>query len=192
MADLPLAAVRERLARLPPPLRQHVGRVAEAAVSLARRHGVDAAAAEFVALAHDLARAEPPERLREQARAYALPLNSVVEQVPLLLHGPVAAERLRRELGVAEEAVLAAVRHHTTGRPGMCPLEMVLFLADKTEPGRRGEYPHWAQVRGLAQSNLKQAILCFVEGQRDWLRRRGLPLHPDTEATWHWLQSLPN
>ena len=58
---------------------------------------------------------------------------------PSLLHGPVAAVWAEKELGITDRSILDAIRYHTTGRAGMSRLEMVVYLADLIEPGRR--YP---------------------------------------------------
>lgn len=185
---LPFARLRERLGRLPEPLREHVKRVDREAVALARRHGVDPVAADFTALAHDLFRAEHSRALLDSARSYGLPLDGAQQRTPLLVHGAVTAEWLHRELAVEDKDILNAVRYHTTGRAGMSPLEMVLFLADKTEPGRQGEYPQWAQVREAALRDLKAALLLFLEQHVAHLREMGLPVLTDTQATLDWLR----
>ena len=187
--SLPFAQVRQRLAALPVPLREHVERVASEAVALARRHHVDQPAAEFAALAHDVFRAESPWDLLQRARSYAIPLDSIEEAMPVLVHGAVTAEWLRRQLGVQDEGILNAVRYHTTGRPGMSRLEMVVFLADKTEPGREGEYPNRDQVRDLASRDMEGAVLRFLEAQTASWRAAGLSVHPDSEATLSWLRA---
>lgn len=187
--SLPFARVRERLAGLPRPLREHVERVAKEAVALARRHSVDPVAADFAALAHDLFRAEPSRTVLDYARSYGLPVDGAQERTPVLLHGAVTAEWLRRELGVVDQSILDAVHYHTTGRASMSRLEIVVFLADKTEPGRQGEYPHWADVREAARQDLEEALLLFLEQHVEHLRARRLPVLEDTGATLDWLRS---
>ncbi|MBI2919181.1 MAG: bis(5'-nucleosyl)-tetraphosphatase (symmetrical) YqeK [Chloroflexi bacterium] len=187
--SLPFAQVRERLGRLPGPLREHVERVAREAVALARCHGVDPVAADFAALAHDLFRVEPSTTLLDCARSYRIPVDAVRERTPILVHGAVTAEWLRRELGVHDHGILSAVQYHTTGRPGMSPLEMVVFLADKTEPGRQGESPGWDDVREAARHRLEGALLLFLERHVEHLRAQGLPVLDDTSATLAWVRS---
>ena len=68
--------------------------------------------------------------------------------------GAVVAER---EFGVRDPNVLSAIRCHTTGKVGMLPLDMIVYLADKIEPSRRS-YPALEKVRELAQSDLVAAM----------------------------------
>ncbi len=60
---------------------------------------------------------------------------------PKLRHGPAAAAHLGAD-GVADEEVLNAVAHHTTGHPAFGRLGRFLYLADFLEPGRRFR-PEW-------------------------------------------------
>src|SRR5919112_895931 len=70
------------------------------------------------------------------AKEWDLPVGEPERQSPKLLHGPVAAELSRRELGVEDADILEAIRVHTVGRPQMGPLALVLYVADKIEPAR--------------------------------------------------------
>ena len=83
---------------------------------------------------------------------------------PKLLHGPVAAELARRELGVEDTEVLDAIREHTTGRPGMGPLSLVLYVADKIEPAR--DYPSVENLRRLAHQDLDRPARLYAPGQQ--------------------------
>ncbi len=186
--SLPFAEVRQRLTLLPRGIREHVERVVAEAVSLARCQGVDPVAAEFTALAHDLFRVESPGALRERAKAYGVNGGRAEQRTPVLLHGPVTAEWLRRELGVADEDVLNAIRYHTSGRPGMSRLEMVLFVADKAEPGRH-EYPHREETEQLACHDIEGAVLRLLGQRATSLRAKGLPVVGDMQATLEWLRS---
>src|SRR5215210_2086356 len=97
----------------------HTLRVADTAADLARVHDLDEDRARLSALIHDAARETEPEEFLRLAREWNLPVGDPERQSPKLLHGPVAAELARRELGVEDEEILEAVRAHTTGKPGM-------------------------------------------------------------------------
>jgi predicted HD superfamily hydrolase involved in NAD metabolism len=114
----------------------HTLRVANTAEDLARAHGLDPGRARLAALLHDAARETSSEEFLDLADDLGLSVGEPERESPKLLHGPVAAELARRELGVEDEGVLEAIRDHTTGRPGMGPLSLVLYVADKIEPAR--------------------------------------------------------
>lgn len=126
---------------------RHVLGVAETADALARRHGVDVQKAWLAGILHDYARELPLEETRRLAERYGL-LAVAAEPTVALLHAPLGAVLLREEQGVTDQDVLQAVARHTTGSPGMTPLDKVVYLADFIEPGRA--FPGVAEVRALA------------------------------------------
>ena len=177
------ARIQQRVAALPAGLQAHIGRAREVARELAPYHGVDPDRAALGILAHDVARAMPGPELIAQATRFRLPIRPVEENVPLLLHGPVGAEILRVEDGLAaqgEEADLyQAVYWHTTFHPNLVDeTGKVVFLADKLDPNKRKKIPYQPEIMELAQENLDAAILEFLSRQVVDLTARGKEVHP--------------
>lgn len=167
--------LRQRLAQSLTPARyQHVLGVVETAVQLARRFGASVLDAELAAWLHDLAREWPAERLLAYVRDRHLDVPEAWLEAPVLLHGPVAADIARVEYSVEEADVLDAVYYHTTGRPGMGALELVLFVADAIEPSR--DYPGVERIRSLAETDLLAAALASLESTLRYVLDRGWPI----------------
>lgn len=166
---------------------EHTLRVAETAEDLALAHDLDADRARLAALLHDAARETGPEVFLQLADKWRLQVGDPERQSPKLLHGPVAAELARRELGIDDEEVLEAIRAHTTGRPGMEPLALVLYVADKIEPAR--EYPSVGRLRTLARKNLHGAALESLRRAIAHNEERGKITHPASLKTLDWLQA---
>lgn len=164
----------------------HTLRVAETAEDLARAHGLDPGRARLAALLHDAARELSPEEFLGLADDWNLPVGEAERENPKLLHGPVAAELARRELGVGDGEVLDAVREHTTGRPGMGPLSLVLYVADKIEPAR--DYPSVENLRRLAREDLRGAAAESLRRSIAHNEERGRPTHPASLGTLRWLE----
>ena len=164
----------------------HTLRVAETAEDLARAHGLDPGRARLAALLHDAARELSPEEFLELAGEWDLPVGEPERESPKLLHGPVAAELARRELGVEDGKVLEAIRTHTTGRPGMGPLSLVLYVADKIEPAR--DYPSVENLRRLAREDLRGAAAESLRRAIAHNEERGRPTHPASAETLAWLE----
>ncbi|MFQ6027243.1 MAG: bis(5'-nucleosyl)-tetraphosphatase (symmetrical) YqeK [Dehalococcoidia bacterium] len=154
--------IEQRVAALPQGLQAHINRVREIAVELAPRHNVEPERAALGMLAHDVARAMSDAQLMRHATELGLPIGVVDRQVPLLLHGPVGAEILQREDGLAETDLYQAVYWHTTAHPSLERLGKVVFLADKLDPQKRHRYPYQPQLHQLAMQDLDQAILEFL------------------------------
>ena len=163
----------------------HALRVADTAEELARVHGLDSDRARLAALLHDAARELPADEFLGLAHDWDLPVGEPERENPKLLHGPVAAELARRELGVEDGEVLDAVREHTTGRAGMGPLSLVLYVADKVEPAR--DYPSVGRLRRLARGDLRGAAAESLRRSVAHNEELGRPTHPASIGTLAWL-----
>jgi predicted HD superfamily hydrolase involved in NAD metabolism len=166
---------------------EHTLRVADTAEDLALAHDLDAVRARLAALLHDAAREMGPEDFLSLAERWQLQVEDAERQSPKLLHGPVAAELARREMGIDDEEVLEAVRAHTTGMPGMGPLALVLYVADKIEPGR--DYPSVERLRTLAREDLKGAAAESLRRAIAHNQERGKATHPASLEMLDWLEA---
>jgi predicted HD superfamily hydrolase involved in NAD metabolism len=164
----------------------HTVRVAMTAEDLARLHGLDPARARLAALLHDAARELSAGEFLGLAADLGVPIGEPERESPKLLHGPVAAELAHRELSIKDDEVLDAVREHTTGRPGMGPLSLVLFVADKIEPAR--DYPSVGKLRRLAGEDLRAAAAESLRRTIAHNEERGRPTHPASTETLAWLE----
>ena len=165
---------------------EHTLRVAETAEHLAGLHGLDAKKARLAGLLHDAAREVGKEELLRVAGDEDLLVSDLERERPILLHGPVAAKLSREDLGVEDGEVLDAVRAHTTGEPGMGPLALALYVADKIEPDR--DQPGVEALRELAPASLRRAARAALEGSISHNERRARPVHPKSWQTLEWLE----
>ena len=166
---------------------QHTLRVAETAESLALAHDLEADRARLSALLHDAARETGPEEYLKLADEWQLQVGDPERLSPKLLHGPVAAELARRELGIDDKEILEAVRAHTTGSPGMGPLALVLYVADKIEPAR--DYPSVGRLRTLAREDLRRAAEESLQRTIAHNEGRGKATHPASLKMLDWLEA---
>ena len=165
----------------------HTLRVAGTAERLAELHGLDPKKARLAGLLHDAAREKGKEELLQVADEQGIAMSEFECRQPILLHGPVAAELAREDLGVEDEEVLEAVRAHTTGEPEMSPIALVLYIADKIEPGR--DQPGVEDLRKLALKDPRCAAKAALKGSISYNEERGRPTHPKSLKTLEWLES---
>ncbi len=165
----------------------HTLRVADTAEDLARLHGLDEERTRLAALLHDAARELERDEFLRLAEEWGVPVGDPERESPKLLHGPVAAELSRRELGVEDGEVLEAVRAHTVGAPAMGPLALVVYVADKIEPAR--DYPSVGRLRDLAAEDLPAAAAEALRRAIAHNEGRGRPTHPASRETLHWLEA---
>ena len=180
---IPNSKFRERLESLPDKLQSHIFRVRDVGLELAARHGIDESRAELAVLAHDVARAAKKAEMLRLADGFGLPVLDIERRAPILLHGPVGAELLRREDGLDDPEILEAVRWHSTGHPALTPLGLLVFIADKLEPRKIKSYPYQPELQAIANEDLGQAVLEFLcrESARRLERRE--PVHPASVET---------
>jgi predicted HD superfamily hydrolase involved in NAD metabolism len=174
--------LRAALLKLPKGLVEHILRVVDEAERLAAIHGLDRDAARIAALGHDVLRAHSNERLLRIAAEQGYALDPSERMAPILLHGPLAVPILRERYGVVDRDVLAAVAGHTTARAGMTPLEQLLFVADKIEPEKRARAGAIDRVAELAEKDLAEAVLAYLDYHVLHALESRWPLHPNTIA----------
>jgi predicted HD superfamily hydrolase involved in NAD metabolism len=178
-----IRALKAAVARLPRGLAEHVERVvAEADRLAAGFKELGREQVELAAWGHDIARALSRRELLARAHEFGLEVSPVEEEAPILLHGPVGAEILRRDYGIDDPEVLAATCFHSTGRAGMSLLEKVIFVADKIEPGKVRAKPALARVRELAGRDLDAAILEYLDQMLMMASEENWPVHPQAIA----------
>ena len=183
---LTLETLRARAADLPSWLQAHTGRVVAEGRRLAQLHEVDPSRVQAAAWGHDLYRHLDDEALLRSARDLAITPDAAEQAAPILLHGPVAAARAERAWGVGDAEVLEAIRFHTTGHPGMSPVALTLFLADKLEPAKVDADPGLAGIRVLAEHDPAGALLAFLDRRITHYVSNGRVLHPLALATRNW------
>lgn len=163
--------------------------VAYTARKLAKLHGINEEQAALAGLLHDCAKCLPLSTMQRIARDKRLLLDKETLSSGNLLHGPVGAVIAEEEYGVQDPLVLSSIRCHTTGKVGMLPLDMIVFLSDKIEPSRRS-YPALEEVRTLAQHDLAQALSYSLESTLDYVRSQGTQPHPLTQQVADWLKRI--
>lgn len=161
---------------LSPERYEHVQGVVETAEALSRLHGEDVHWMRIAAWMHDIAREWSVDQLAFAAEEIEVPSGFAL--IPALLHGPIAAVLFRDWFGPEHADLENAIRYHTTGRIGMSKAEMILYLADATEPNR--QYPGVEQIRDLARTDLVHALAASLDSTITYLLHRHEPIFPLT------------
>ena len=158
---------------------RHCLAVAAACRQLAPRWGVAPWRGRLAGLLHDCAREMPEDRLAKMA-ARGRRLSRLESSYPVMLHGEVGALLAGERFGVRDRAVLRAVADHVVGRPRMCRLSQVVYVADIIVEGR-----------GAAAAALRRSMLRLQPGEifaravrlkLAYLAKRRLPVHPASVA----------
>ncbi len=149
------------------------------AIELAARYGIDTKKARLAALLHDCAKFAPQEQCR-LCEEYKLDVEALKAVSLSIIHGPLGAEVAKREYGVEDKEVLSAIYYHTLCKENMTKLEKIIYLADKTEPGRC--YEGVEEIRAAARAGLDEGVLACMEQSIRFVREKGKKLHPGVIA----------
>ena len=109
-----------------------------------------------------------------------MPIDAFERAHPIVLHARLGAELARECYGVEDEAVLSAIRKHTVAAADMSRLDIIVYLADGLEPGRR--FPERAHYARVAERDLEQALRELLSSTIRYLDSRGLETAPQTRA----------
>ena len=148
---------------------RHIENVVNYSKDMAEKWGVDPEKAETAALLHDYKKNKDLEN------------NDV-------LHGALAADAIREEFGIEDEDILNAVRYHTTGRRGMSKLELIIFLSDTLEPGRK--YPGVDWLREETDKDLYRGALIVLKELKGYLYKKSIDPVSDTIEAIEWLEDM--
>ena len=129
-------------------------------------------------LLHDALRDADPELLR-----MVVP-EDMADLPAKLLHGPAAAERLRRD-GVDDDLFLRAIGYHTLGHPTFDRLGRALYLADYLEPGREDMPAGTDALRSRCPGEMDEVIRVVAARRIGRLLEGGKPLRQETVAFWN-------
>ncbi len=168
--------------RLTPKRYRHSLAVAQQAEHLATLYGADPDRARVAGLLHDILKDTDSDSQLQIFKDFDILLDAVEQNTPKLWHAHAGAVFLQHILGITDTEILQAVRYHTTGRAGMSPLEVVLYMADFTSADR--DYPDVEVLRELAEQSADAAMLYALEYTIYDLKARGAEIHPDTLACY--------
>ncbi len=110
-------------------------------------------------LLHDVAKDMSFEEHLNLANKYSYKYSLSELDSPATLHAPIGRLLAQHQFGIENPEILLAIAHHTTGRPNMCLLEKIVYLADIVDAGKKVE--HALRVKKLVYSDL-DAALCLT------------------------------
>ena len=153
--------------------------VADTAVFLAGRFGVDKEKARIAGLLHDCAREFSNDKMIEEAEKRGISFGPVERSMPLLLHAPLGAGRAEDIYGVRDRDVLQAIARHTVGGENMTLLDKIIYFADMIEPSR--DYPGVEELRRASREDgIDDMLLEGLSRSISFVVEKGHLIHPDT------------
>ncbi len=162
----------------------HVLGCRDTAVELAKIWGADVTDAARAGLLHDVTKAlDGPLQLTICAE-YGTILDDFSTENPKTLHA-LTGSLVARDVFGENEAVVSAIRSHTTGKGGMNTLEKIIYVADYMEPNR--DFPGVEKLRRLACTDLDAALKLGFEMTLEHLKEQGAEVSPATRDALEYL-----
>ena len=162
----------------------HVLGCRDTAVALAKHYGADPADAARAALLHDITKALDGPLQLTLARAHGMILDEFSAQHPKTLHA-LTGSWIARQLFGENEAVVEAIRWHTTGKANMNLLEKIIYVADYMEPNR--DFPGVDLLRQAAWRDITQAARMGLEITLEHLKNQGSAVSPQSRQALQFL-----
>ena len=143
----------------------HSLEVAHLACRLAKIHGLDYQKAYIAGVLHDIAKGvDKDESLRLMKEFYPEYLD-----IGAFAYHQFLGEMLaKRDFGVVDEEILAAIKFHTTGRSDMNWLEKLIYASDKIEPTRGFDS---SDLIKAMEEDLNSGFLTVIKANFDYLEK---------------------
>lgn len=168
----------------------HTLGVAYTAAAMAMKYNPDTSNSDFIekaqlaGLLHDCAKCMENEKKLRICSENNIPYSSFEAEHPYLLHGKVGAYIAKTKFGIDDEDILQAITWHTTGRPNMCLLEKIIFIADYIEPSRK-PIPELDLIRQLAFEDIDKTMEKILSNTLKFLEVKGTPIDTMTQTTYN-------
>ncbi len=166
----------------------HVKSCVDFAVQLAKIYRVDEDRVAIAGFAHDIFRDIKTDVLLKMAAAYKIRITKLERLNPILLHGKVAAEFVKRRFNLNDREILQAIAYHTSGKKNLSDIGKIVFLSDSLEENRIYDNVDW--LRQVAKQDLDQALFLVTQNKILYAIKKGLFILPETVSMWNWLVRL--
>ena len=162
---------------------EHTLGVMYTAEALAMRYGVDMTKAAVAGLLHDCAKCIPNNQKIKLCKKHDVEISEMEKKNPSLLHAKLGAYMAKKVYGVSDEEVISAIRWHTTGKPDMSMLDIIIYMADYIEPNR-DKAPNLKEIRKLYFENIEEALYEVLKSTLDYLNDRPDAIDPMTRESY--------
>ena len=169
---------------------EHIIGVKDTAACLAMRYGADFDSTIIAALLHDYCKGFSDKEMLSQAKRRHLPISKIEMDSPYLLHGKLAAAYGKEKFGITDPDILGAVTWHTTGKPAMSLLEMIIFTADYIEPNREEKMTIAPKIRTLAFKDLDLCCAAVMADIISYLKATQKTMDESTVDAYNYYREL--
>ena len=162
---------------------EHTIGVMYTAEALAMRYGVDMTKAAVAGLLHDCAKCIPNQQKIKLCKRHEIEITELERKNPSLLHAKLGAYMAHKVYGVSDPEIINAIRWHTTGKPDMTMLDIIIYMADYIEPNR-DKAPNLKKIRKICFENIEEALYEVLKSTLDYLEDKPDAIDPMTKESY--------
>jgi len=153
---------------------EHSVMVAKCAKRLASIYNLDANKAYIAGLLHDIAKEFTDEENDYYSKKYNVDEYYLTEEMKPVLHGIIGSYYVKEKYNMDEE-VCNSIKYHSLGNIDMTLFEKIILISDKI--GRSNADEHLVK---LAETNIDEALIYYLEWLKNRFESKGKKLQPDT------------
>lgn len=160
----------------------HIYNVVNFSNKLAEIHNISQEKSKIAALGHDLFRDVKPSKLITIGKTYNIPISEIELTTPILLHGMISAEFLKRKYGIDEE-IYEAIYYHTSGYEYMGNIGKILVISDAAGDDR--EYRGVKKLREESVKSLDIGYKLAIKSKIQYAIEKDRYVLEQTYKTWN-------
>ena len=173
---------------------EHTLGVAKTAQLMACLYGYNPDKAYLAGLLHDCAKNIPNKEKIKLCKNNNIELTSIELDNPSLIHAKAGTVVAHDDYKIDDVDILDAIASHTTGKPGMTLLQMIIFIADYIEPGRPLR-EGLNEIRAMAMNYteeyaLEKTIVLIIENTLSYLKDSAKLIDPTTTDTFNYYKNI--
>lgn len=168
--------VKERLSEM---RFKHSVSVANTAVEIAKKYGLDEDVLYISGILHDYAKEISEEEILEHLSGY-MPLENINKSALHSYHGYVGAIMAIKDFELTDRRIINAIKYHVFGSAKMDEYAKVIYCADYIEPGRSNDNYGIEEARMYAYSDLDEACLHILHSKNKYVLEKGNRINKDS------------
>ena len=171
----------------------HQVKVVEMALYLNDLHhlGLDEELVKTAAILHDYSKIyDDEESIRRLSKYIGKEKAEYYRTYPAVIHGILGAYEVKDELGIDNPEIFDAIYYHSTGKPNLSPLSMLIYVSDAIDLGRT--YEGVIEYRKAAYESLEKGFFMILDGTYHGILARGLALEKTTKETYEYYKEKLN
>ncbi|MEI7542738.1 MAG: bis(5'-nucleosyl)-tetraphosphatase (symmetrical) YqeK [bacterium] len=159
--------------------------VANMALKLAEKYGLNKKKAVIAGLLHDCARDLSRKKSNYFIKKYNIKFDDITRKVPALWHSYIGPYVAKEDFEIIDNEILQAVKYHTSGNINMCSIAKAVYIADYTELSRKYQSSKQIRAKINTKISLNELLRFVLKDKLVYLLSEGKLIHTATIDMWN-------